>query len=143
MRALWLIIPSLAFGCASPVAPDLERQHATQPNLGEPFQLRVGEQAAIEEVDLDVRFLELSNDSRCPSNAFILCVWEGDAAIVVETAPKNGDALEHELHTNLEPTSVTVGSVRLTLQQLDPYPQGVEPIPSDQYLATFVVEIVK
>ncbi|MEJ2237776.1 MAG: hypothetical protein P8X82_05725 [Gemmatimonadales bacterium] len=143
MRALWLIIPSLAVGCASPVAPDLDRQHATQPNLGEPFQLRVGEQAVIEGVDLDVRFVELSNDSRCPSNALILCIWEGDAAIVVETSPKHGDALQHELHTNLEPTSVSVGFVRLTLQRLDPYPLGVEPIPSDQYLATFVVEILK
>lgn len=143
MRTQWLIILSITVGCASPVAPDLERQHATQPNLGEPFQLRVGEQAVIEGVDLDVRFVELSNDSRCPSNALILCIWEGDAAIVVETSPKHGDALQHELHTNLEPTSVRVGSVRLTLQQLDPYPLGVEPIPSDQYLATFVVEIVK
>lgn len=143
MRTQWLIILSIAVGCASPVAPDLERQHATQPNLGEPFQLRVGEQAVIEGVDLDVRFVELSNDSRCPSNALILCIWEGDAAIVVETSPKHGDALQHELHTNLEPTSVRVGFVRLTLQQLDPYPLGVEPIPSDQYLATFVVEIVK
>ena len=143
MRALWLIIPSLAVGCASPVAPDLDRQHATQPNLGEPFQLRVGEQAVIEGVDLDVRFVELSNDSRCPSNALILCIWEGDAAIVVETSPKHGDALQHELHTNLEPTSVSVGFVRLTLQRLDPYPLGVEPIPSDQYLATFVVEHVR
>ena len=143
MRALWLIIPSLAVGCASPVAPDLDRQHATQPNLGEPFQLRVGERAVIEGVDLDVRFVELSNDSRCPSNALILCIWEGDAAIVVETSPKHGDALQHELHTNLEPTSVSVGFVRLTLQRLDPYPLGVEPIPSDQYLATFVVEHVR
>jgi hypothetical protein len=143
MRALWLIIPSLAVGCASPVAPDLDRQHATQPNLGEPFQLRVGEQAVIDGVDLDVRFVEIANDSRCPSNALILCIWEGDAAIVVETSPKHGDALQHELHTNLEPTSVSVGFVRLTLQRLDPYPLGVEPIPSDQYLATFVVEHVR
>jgi len=143
MRALWLIIPSIALGCASPTAPDLDRLEAKQPNLGEPFQLRVGERAVIEGVGLDVRFVELNNDSRCPSNALILCVWEGDAAIVVETSHEDAGAVQHELHTNLEPTSVTVGSVRLTLQQLDPYPEDVTPIPEDQYLATFVVEHVR
>jgi len=142
MRALWLIIPSLAVGCSSPAAPDLDRLEAIQPNLGEPFQLRIGERAVIDGVDLDVRFVELSNDSRCPSNALILCVWEGDATIVVETSPQRAGALRHELHTNLEPKSVSVGSVRLTLQRLDPYPEDVGPIPSEQYLATFIVETV-
>jgi len=142
MRALWLIIPSLALGCASPTAPDLERLAARHSDLGEPFQLRVGEQAVIEGVDLDVRFLDLENESRCPSNALILCIWEGDAAIVVETSSNGTNVLQHVLHTNLEPKSVTLGSVRLTLQRLDPYPQDVTPIPLDQYLATFVVESV-
>jgi hypothetical protein len=30
--------------------------------------------------------------------------------------------------------------VRLTLQVLDPYPEDVTPIPSEEYAATFVVE---
>lgn len=142
MRALWLIIPSLALGCASPAAPDLDRLQAIHPDVGDPFQLRVGQRAVIEGVDLDVRFLEVSNDSRCPSNALILCVWEGDAVIVVETSPKDADALHHVLHTNLEPKAVSLGSVRLSLQRLDPDPQDVTPIPSHEYLATFVVETV-
>ena len=140
MRVLWLLIPSLVLGCGSTVAPDLDPLEAVHPDLGEPFQLRVGERAVIARVDLDVRFLEVAGDSRCPSNALILCVWEGDAAIVVETSSKDADALHHTLHTNLEPMSVNLGSVRLILQRLDPNPEDVTPTPVGEYLATLVVE---
>ncbi len=140
MRVLWLLIPSLVLGCDSTAAFDPDRLEAVHPDLGEPFQLRVGERAVIESADLDVRFLEVAGDSRCPSNALILCIWEGDAAIVVETSPKDADALHHTLHTNLEPMSVSLGSVRLILQQLDPYPEDVTPIPTGEYRATFVVD---
>jgi hypothetical protein len=69
----------------------------------------------------------------------ILCVWEGDAAVVIEIGPLDGDAAIDTLHTTLEPQSVPLGDGRLVLQRLDPYPEDVTPIPIEEYVATFVV----
>jgi hypothetical protein len=142
MRYLWLIVPVLALGCDSATRPDPSDLAVGRPDLGEPFQLHVGERAVLEAIDLDVRFLEVASDSRCPSNALILCVWQGDAAVVVETSPIGADAQHHTLHTTLDPKAVRLGSVRLTLQSLDPYPKETTPLPSEAYVATLVVEIV-
>lgn len=143
MRPVWLIVPVLALACDGAVGPDPSDLAVTRPDIGEPFQLHVGERAEIEEVALDIRFLEVAADSRCPSNALILCVWAGDAAVVVETSPIGADARHHVLHTTLDPDSVVLGSVRLTLRVLDPYPQDVTPIAREDYVATFVVEPVE
>jgi hypothetical protein len=83
-------------------------------------------------------------DSRCPSNALILCVWEGDGAILVEIAPLGGgDARADTLHTTLDPKSVLMGTVLLEFLRLDPYPTDVTPIPLDTYEATFTVRMVR
>ena len=140
MRFLWIIVPALALACDSPVGPDVVDLAVAHPDLGEPFQLRVGEHAVVDAIGLDVRLLEVASDSRCPSNALILCVWEGDAAVVVETSATGTRALRHVLHTTLDPKSIVLGTARLTLQMLDPYPEDVTAIPSEEYAATFVVE---
>jgi hypothetical protein len=142
MRYLWLIAPVLALACDSSAGPDVVDLAVAHPDLGEPFQLRVGERAVVDAIDLDVHFLDVASDSRCPSNALILCVWEGNAAIVVETSPTGGYARRYVLHTTLDPKSVVLGTVRLTLRVLDPYPEDVTSIPREEYVATFIVESV-
>lgn len=140
MRFSWLIVPALALACDAPAAPTVSDLAAAHPDLGEPFRLRVGEHVVVDAVDLDVRFLEVASDSRCPSNALILCVWEGDAAVVVETSRIGADGRRHVLHTTLDPRSVVLGTVRLAFDALDPYPEDVTAIPPGEYAATFVVE---
>jgi hypothetical protein len=140
MRYFWLVVPALTLACDSTAGPGPDLTAAVYPDLGEPFQLRVGERAVLDAVDLEVYFSEVASDSRCPSNALILCVWEGDAAVVVETSPIGADPRHHVLHTTLPSKSVVLGTVRLTLEVLDPYPEDVTPIPPDEYTATFVVE---
>ncbi|NIM48623.1 MAG: hypothetical protein GTN62_02805 [Gemmatimonadales bacterium] len=140
MRAKWLLLPALVMGCASTTEPVLTGAFAAAPGLGQPFALKVGEWARIDEADLLVRFVEVVSDSRCPSNALILCLWEGDGAVLVEIAPQDGDALLDTLHTALDPKAVDLGAVTLELRRLDPYPWDVTPIPVEDYLATFVVE---
>ena len=69
------------------------------PRLGDEFTLRVGQSAAISELNLWMRFIEVTADSRCPAN--VTCVWEGDGAVLIEVAPLNGDSKESELHTSI------------------------------------------
>jgi len=141
MRIRWILGVALVAGCFSVEGPDLSGTYAVTPGLDEPFTLKVGERAWIDGASLYLRFLDVESDSRCPSNALILCVWEGDAGVVIEIGPLVGDAAVDTLHTTLEPKSVPVGDGMLVLQRLDPYPEDVTPIPIEEYVATFVVEI--
>lgn len=112
------------------------------PSLDEPFQLRVGQWASVADGSLWVRFLEVAQDSRCPSDALILCVWEGEGVVVVEWAPRDADvAQEDTLRTRQAANTAELGSWVLELVRLDPYPEDVEPIPWNKYVATFTVRI--
>jgi len=50
--------------------------------MGEEFSLSIGETASIKGEQLQIRFLEISEDSRCPRN--VTCIWEGRAVAVIE-----------------------------------------------------------
>jgi hypothetical protein len=51
-------------------------------SLGEDFYLYIGESANIKGEELQVRFLEVTEDSRCPKG--VTCIWEGRVSCLVE-----------------------------------------------------------
>jgi hypothetical protein len=55
--------------------------------LGDEISIPIGETARIQGEQLQIRFLEISEDSRCPRN--VTCVWEGRAVAVVEVLKGN------------------------------------------------------
>lgn len=109
------------------------------PSPGESFTLAVGERATLGAVHTTVRFLAVSEDSRCPSRA--QCVWAGDGAVVLEIAPTIGDAAEDTLHTNPDsgPRSAALAGYELTLLQLAPYPETPGGIESEDYQVTLAL----
>jgi hypothetical protein len=127
-------VPSLvsiavaAAACGSAAGPNLAQ-------LNQPFQLAVGERAVAG--GLSIRFTGVSADSRCPSD--VVCIWEGDGAVLVETAPLSGLGRVDTLHTSLNPKAIDVGERSLALVALDPYPETTDPIPAGGYVATFVL----
>ena len=123
------------WSCTSVAGPE----YAATAALNQPFELRVGERVRVERAGLELHFVEVGEDSRCPSNALILCVWEGDAAVVVEITPFEGTTRTDTLHITLDPKAVVVGSLLLRLERLDPYPEDVTPIPVDDHVASLVL----
>lgn len=107
---------------------------ATGPEVGEEFELRVGERATLAELRLYVRFIQVTDDSRCPTRAE--CVWAGDGAVLLEIAPQDGDAYELTLHTLLDPKVASLGGVELSLVRLDPYPESPGSILPHEYVVT-------
>lgn len=126
-RVLLVLVSVLLVGCSDePVGPE----------PGETFTLSPGERATLAPLGTHVRFLRVSGDSRCPLQAE--CVWAGDGAVVLEVAPKDGDAMEYTVHTTEGPNAVVLGRYELTLLALNPYPE----VPGDIAPEDYRVELV-
>lgn len=130
---VWLALGLLA--CSSPAGS------SGTAGLGESFKLAPG-QSTLVEGSLDVRFDQVTNDSRCPTD--VQCITGGNATVhvTVKTGPGDGPERSFELHSGPDGQrlSVDVSSSRLlTLLALEPLPRSTQPIPPDAYRATLRV----
>jgi hypothetical protein len=110
--------------------------------LNEAFTLSGGQEGLIASEGLRLRFAEVVEDSRCPTQ--VNCFWTGQARIALDVQPDRIGSTRVEFNTNPAPgqtvTAATVGQYSIELQSLDPNPQTPEhPIPFEDYRATLVV----
>ena len=81
----------------------------------------------VEGTGFAVRFDAVANDSRCPADA--VCVTLGDAEAVFTVTTGGRPSVPLTLHTAPgEGQRASVGSLRLTLTHLDPYPYSDRPV---------------
>lgn len=118
------------------------RADVPEVNLNQPFALGGGQEAVIPSEKLRLRFTDVLEDSRCPTR--VQCFWTGQARIAFEVQPDGAAPTTVEVNTNPAPgqtvTSATIGTYRIELQSLDPYPQTPDdPIAFEDYRATLVV----
>jgi len=122
--ALVLLGSALATGaCHDPAGPELDQ----------PFQIGVGQTVTVDAVTL--RFLEVSQDSRCPRG--VTCIWAGDAVVRLR-ALLASDSSDIELHANgaAGPASFAFRGYQLELVSLAPDAVANTPIPASGYSAT-------
>ena len=109
-------------------------------NPGEIIELKIGEQAAIKGSNLELTFVDLSEDSRCPSS--VVCIWEGRAIVNLQLKINN-DLEEIELisrsgHPQIAEKSIGDWDIRLV--NVSPYPETQTPIEKEKYIISLVVE---
>lgn len=71
---------------------------------------------------LSVKYLEVSEDSRCPTN--VLCVWEGRAVVDFEIT-LNGEQFNMQLIDRAGQTELardTIGNYIFNMSPVEPYP---------------------
>jgi hypothetical protein len=91
-------------------AGESARADAPELNLNEPFTLTGGQEGPIAAEDLRVRFAEVLEDSRCPTQ--VECFWTGQARIAVTVAPPGSPATNVTFNTNpAAGQTVNVGTV--------------------------------
>lgn len=136
----YVVLMGLALlGCH---AEERARADAPELDLNEPFTLAGGQEGLIAAEDLRLRFTEVLEDSRCPTQ--VECFWTGQARIAVTVAPPGGPATNLTFNTNPAPGQTvkvgTAGAYSVELRALDPYPETPDdPIPFEDYRATLVV----
>lgn len=101
-------------------------------SLGDEVILKIGQNAMIRGEDLEVSFIEILEDSRCPRN--VTCVWEGQVVAVVELC-KDGISQQMELiQPGLSDQTVTAYYEDYALHfTVEPYPEEGKEISADDY----------
>jgi hypothetical protein len=102
-------------------------------SMGQEFSLRVGESMSIKGEKLQIRFLKVTEDSRCPKGA--VCVWEGRVSCLVEIT--NRGSVDTIVLT--EPGSISWPPEEIYKEykisyHVEPYPQAVTRIAENEYL---------
>jgi hypothetical protein len=105
------------------------------------FELSYGRSAVIGGTGIRLTFRAV-DDSRCPTNALILCVFEGTGVAYLDALVGSVE-MTLALHTNPAggPNSTALGGYRLELLELLPVPETVDPIPAESYRARLRVTI--
>ena len=104
------------------------------------YDIDYGDKVTVDN-DVEVRFKDLLEDSRCPDG--VSCIWPGEAIVLFE-AVNESDTIRFPLHLGVEPTGLTDTLIfeeyNVELLRVDPEPvQGVEREKED-YSCRVVVE---
>ncbi|NOT47529.1 MAG: hypothetical protein HOP17_07235 [Acidobacteria bacterium] len=102
----------------------------------EKISLKTGQQKTAKTGRVSVKFLAVTEDSRCPENA--RCIWAGVARVKIQVS-KNGKTAEFELNTNQPDKSAVFEGQEIKLTALTPYPKTSTPITPAGYIAAFAI----
>jgi hypothetical protein len=110
--------------------------------LGESFLLGEGQTATIESEGLSVSFVNVSEDSRCPSG--VTCIWAGQAKVVigvVHTATGEDLGVREIVlgGGGGEAATASFGRYSVEVLTLDPYPDAPEQGDRPDYTVTLMV----
>lgn len=103
----------------------------------ETVRVQVNHQARAAKAGIKVRFVEMVEDSRCPTD--VNCIQAGNARIRIEVS-KNGRTRTLELNSNSMKGAATFAGFRFQLRGLTPEPRSNIRINRNGYVATINVE---
>jgi hypothetical protein len=101
-------------------------------NLDQEFSLAIGQTASIQGEELQLKFLKVVNDSRCPQD--VTCIWQGQASCLVEIAYFESVQEVTLVQPGLteEPSRIDFNDYRIEFN-LTPYPEAGKEIKKSDY----------
>lgn len=106
--------------------------------LDEEFDIGINQKAVIDENDIEIIFLKVLEDGRCPIGA--QCVWEGNGRVQILVRVNDSAPEIMELNTSLEPKRAWAGDFGIRLLDLQPYPEVGNKITPEHYRIRLIVE---
>jgi hypothetical protein len=100
------------------------------------FVLPIGATALVDQGELRITFMEVVEDSRCPTD--VTCVWEGNGKIALELV-HSGIEVAVGINTTLDPLTAEFRGYLVRMIDLDPLPISERPTDPSQYRATLRV----
>lgn len=124
-----MLILSLT-GCAAAPAPETR-----QVEPGASITMAAGTAVTVRGSTITLRFLAVTEDSRCPRD--VTCIWAGEVKVALEILERSQPASQVEL---AEGASKTSGGYRVTLVRVEPYPTSQARIAPQDYRAMLQVD---
>lgn len=123
------LLSAVSFAHAQGVSAELDR----------PFELTFSQQALIQSENISVGFIDLIEDSRCPSD--VVCIRAGQATIRVSIKVDGQDAGQPTLTVGAGEAKAyaTFGRYSIRLVGLEPYPVSTVQTDRSDYVAGLVV----
>lgn len=122
-----------------PVVENIKEKTITA-SLDSSFQLKIDQIAIIEGENIKIKFLNVTEDSRCPSD--VLCKWEGQITAVVNIL-KNAQTLgDFSLTSRKGYEDLAINyfdGYFIKLEKVEPYPETTQKIELSDYVVTLVV----
>lgn len=113
-------------------------------DLDIPFKLKIGQEAFVEKENIKIKFLNITEDSRCPMD--VVCVWGGEVSVLVNIV-KNNQNIGNLVFTkkvtteNLESEIDKEYSIKLI--KVEPYPISKQKIEDSDYVITLLLSKLK
>lgn len=128
-------------GCWNVAGGNGSAKRSTQvARLGREFKLRAQHQVMLHGESLQIKFVAVKEDSRCPAD--VQCVWAGNAAVQVEVGIRGRGKRSLVLNTNNRPSLDGENQYRgykFKLVDLNPYPRSSQNIAPRDYVVTLLV----
>jgi|GEM_PF-402835 len=110
--------------------------------LAYPFKLSVNQTAYLSPADIIFRFVNVTEDSRCPSD--VQCIWAGQVSILVEySRASTGEELGSftlTLGSSNVNASAAIEGYLVKLARVDPYPVSTVQIHPSEYVSTLFIQ---
>ncbi|OGO30947.1 MAG: hypothetical protein A2Z29_00960 [Chloroflexi bacterium RBG_16_56_11] len=124
-----LLALSLLVGCSGDNARKVE--------LGEKFTLAPGQSASVAGEQLKIGFVEMTGDSRCPSD--VVCIQAGDVKCLVDIAYKGTSRSLTLTQPGLSGSPDTDFEAYRIAFDVQPYPVSTKQIQPEEYRLTLTV----
>lgn len=121
----------LSAGCAN-------QPEEIKANLGQQFELAVGQTASIQGEELKLNFLEVVGDSRCPRG--VTCIWAGEATCLVDMTYHGSSNRKTLVQPGLSGPADTFFNEYEISFNLQPYPEAGKEIESKDYRLQLTVK---
>lgn len=122
----------------------LIQENMVYANFKNQFNLKLNQSAIIKSGEVKVTFLEVTEDSRCPSD--LTCFWAGQIQVAVNILV-NGHNLETlHLVNNASRKDLSIKKINKYLIEFikaEPYPKSNQETESSDYIITLAVSLAK
>jgi hypothetical protein len=108
-----------------------------QARLNQEFTMKVGQDVAFRGEDLQIRFLSVVEDSRCPKGE--QCITEGNGKIELQLKRSQKKQVTMELNTSSGTQTANYDGYEVKLVGLEPYPKMGGSIKPADYVVTVLV----
>ena len=108
-------------------------------SLNESFQLKINQTAIVEPGNINITFLNVTEDSRCPEG--VACIWPGQvkAQFCLDTMQSHGNLFNLTLNSNETHNEKNICGYSVKMFSIDPYPESGKPVSINGYVATLSI----